>query len=58
MGGAAGLEPATPRREGASTRNKDVFATASSIGAVAGKRNEIQSLVLLGWLSGRGSLRC
>lgn len=49
--------PAAPRREGVSTRNKDDFATASSIGAAAGKRNEIRSLVLLGWLNGSRSLR-
>lgn len=45
--------PATPRREGASTRNKDDFATVSSIGAAASERNEIRSLALLGWLSDR-----
>lgn len=37
---------------------RTLFATASSIDATAGKRNEIRSLVLLGWLSGSRPLRC
>lgn len=32
---------ATPRREGAGTRNKDDFATASSIGPTVSQSNEI-----------------
>jgi hypothetical protein len=43
---------AAPCREGASTRDEDDFATASSIGAAGGRRKNACALVLLGPLNG------
>jgi hypothetical protein len=46
------VPPAAPRREGASTRDEDDFATASSIGAGPDRRKNVRALALLGLLNG------